>query len=99
MAKRTPRFEPPAGSRPNGNGLARHVDELASRYQLTRREVEVVHQLVLGLANKEIADRCSITEQTVKDHLKHVYQKTGVHQRTALLAKLLGMETVEAIQS
>jgi DNA-binding NarL/FixJ family response regulator len=50
-----------------------------------------VAELVLGgLSNKEIAARCRISELTVKDHLKHIYQKTGAHQRTALLARLLG---------
>jgi len=42
-----------------------------------------------GLSNKAIAAGCHITEQTVKDHLKHVYRKMGVHQRTAAIAKLL----------
>ncbi len=57
--------------------------------RLTRREKEIVYWLFYGCANKEIADRCKITVETVKDHLKHVYHKTGVHQRLALLARLL----------
>ncbi len=58
--------------------------------RLTGREKEIVYLLFQGCANKEIAGRCHITVHTVKDHLKHIYQKTGVHQRTALLALLLG---------
>ena len=59
-------------------------------YAGTRREREVVYLVLQGHANKEIADRCHITEQTVKDHLRHVYQKVGVHQRSALIARLVG---------
>ena len=65
-----------------GKGLHSHA--------LTDREREIVYLLLQGYANKEIGDRCHITEQTVKDHLRHVYQKVGVHQRTALIARLIG---------
>ena len=59
-------------------------------YSLTPREAFVAELLLCGLSNKEIAARCRISELTVKDHLKHIYQKTGAHQRMALLARLLG---------
>ncbi len=59
-------------------------------YRLTPREEQVVSQLLQGLTNKEIAARDLITEQTVKDHLKHAYRKIGVHQRIELLARVLG---------
>ena len=59
-------------------------------YSLTPRETFVAELLLRGLSNKEIAAHCRISELTVKDHLKHIYQKTGAHQRTALLARLLG---------
>jgi DNA-binding NarL/FixJ family response regulator len=60
-------------------------------YALTPREACVAELVLHGLSNKEIAAQCRISELTVKDHLKHIYQKTGAHQRTALLARLLGM--------
>lgn len=50
--------------------------------ELTGREVEVLHQLVKGLANKEIADALNITEYTVKDHLKNILGKLRVADRT-----------------
>ena len=59
-------------------------------YSLTPREACVAELVLRGLSNKEIAAQCCISELTVKDHLKHIYQKTGAHQRTALLARLLG---------
>ena len=64
--------------------------ETSRSYRLTPREGFVGSLLSQGCSNKEIAQRMGISEQTVKDHLKHVYQKVGTHQRTALLARLLG---------
>lgn len=59
------------------------------KYSLTERETEIVLLVLRGMSNKEIARSCSITEQTVKDHLKHAYGKVGVHQRSALYATVL----------
>ena len=58
-------------------------------YHLTRREEQIVGLLLNGLSNRQIAQRCRITEQMVKDHLKHIYRKMGVGQRIALIAALL----------
>lgn len=69
------------------------IDRLALVYRLTRREAVIVAAMVPGLSNKEIATRCGITEQTVKDHLKSVYAKVGVHQRMALLARVIALST------
>ena len=50
--------------------------------QLTPREEQVLRELAKGLANKQIADALSITEHTVKEHLKHIVRKLGVSDRT-----------------
>jgi DNA-binding NarL/FixJ family response regulator len=58
---------------------------LASRKlfeELTAREVQVLQLLVKGLANKQIGDLLSISEHTVKDHLKSVFGKLQVEDRT-----------------
>jgi DNA-binding CsgD family transcriptional regulator len=60
---------------------------------LTSREEEILVLVLMGFANKRVADHCCICEQTVKDHLRHAYQKIGIHQRTELLPWLLGFET------
>ncbi|HEX3800783.1 MAG TPA: response regulator transcription factor [Verrucomicrobiae bacterium] len=54
---------------------------------LTPREREVLELVVHGLANKEIADRLSLTVEAVRWHLKHVYQKLHVHSRTEAALK------------
>jgi len=58
---------------------------LASRKlfeELTQREVQVLQLLVKGLANKQIGEHLSISEHTVKDHLKSVFGKLQVEDRT-----------------
>jgi ATP/maltotriose-dependent transcriptional regulator MalT len=49
---------------------------------LTERELEVLRLLVVGLPNKEIAGTLVIAVGTVKAHLKHIYGKLDVHNRT-----------------
>ncbi|HEY3862077.1 MAG TPA: response regulator transcription factor [Verrucomicrobiae bacterium] len=58
---------------------------LASRKlfeELTSREEQVLQLLVKGLANKQIGDQLNISEHTVKDHLKSVFGKLQVMDRT-----------------
>ncbi len=49
---------------------------------LTPRELELLEHLVKGLSNKEIAQTMSLSENTVKYHIKHILQKLGVQNRT-----------------
>jgi RNA polymerase sigma factor (sigma-70 family) len=57
---------------------------------LTEREREVLDLLAQGLTNKEIAKRLVITTNTVKRHLKAVFEKLNVHTRSAATAKVAG---------
>jgi ATP/maltotriose-dependent transcriptional regulator MalT len=73
--------------------LARRVklnDELRAYKPsaLTNREREVLQLLAQGLANREIAKALFISEATVKIHIRHIFEKLGVHTRTeaALIA-------------
>lgn len=52
---------------------------------LTPRELEIVQRLCRGLRNKEIASQLSISEHTVKVHLRNIYAKLGVDGRLALV--------------
>ncbi len=54
-----------------------------SHYEaLTNREIEVLREIAKGRANKEIASALSISENTVKDHLKNILSKLHVAART-----------------
>jgi FixJ family two-component response regulator len=56
---------------------------------LTKREREVLELVAQGLSNKEIASALVITTNTVKRHLKSIFQKLRVHTRAAAAAKAI----------
>lgn len=64
------------GSRPQ------HIAELTEK--LTPREKEVALEAAKGLSNKQIARDLSITERTVKAHLKHIFERLQVKDRLQL---------------
>jgi DNA-binding NarL/FixJ family response regulator len=59
---------------------------------LSRRETEVLQALSKGLSNKEIGDELSINVETVRWHLKQIYDKLHVHGRTEAALKFLGLK-------
>lgn len=64
--------------------------------RLTPREREIVKLVCRGMKNKEIAEQLMITPGTVKVHLMHIFEKTGVKDRFELAvqgARLLGTDT------
>ena len=61
--------------------------DLSELERLTEREREVFDLLARGMTNKEIADALVITTNTVKRHLKAIFEKLEVHTRSAAAAK------------
>lgn len=54
------------------------LDDFMKRYQLTRREVEIIKMIGLELTSKEISDRLYISELTVSTHRKNILRKLNV---------------------
>src|SRR5207302_17552 len=79
-----------SGGAPMTSEIARMVVEafqkkpasLASADSLTIRESEILGLLSEGLSNKEIAERGKISYDTVRAHLRHIYEKLHVRGRT-----------------
>ncbi|MFO0706504.1 MAG: LuxR C-terminal-related transcriptional regulator [Nitrospira sp.] len=65
-----------------------NTDHAREKFQLTNREQAVVEHLAKGWTNKEIANALQITEQTVKEHIKHIMRKTTATTRTGILVQI-----------
>ena len=61
------------------------VDEEAS-LGLSTREIEVMSLIANGHTNGEIAAHLFLAEKTVKNHVRRIYSKLGVHTRPAAIA-------------
>jgi DNA-binding NarL/FixJ family response regulator len=60
-----------------------------SSYNLTDRETEIVRSLVDGDSYKMIATRYSISPNTVRNHLRNIYEKLQVHSKSEVVARAL----------
>ena len=49
---------------------------------LTKRELDVLKLLAVGMFNKEVGKRLEISERTVKNHVSNIFKKLGVTDRT-----------------
>lgn len=63
-------------------------------YQLTKREKEVLENLVKGLSYKMIANQIGTGIDTVRAHIKHIYEKLHVHSQTEAVAKAINEKIV-----
>ena len=64
-------------------------------FGLTPREMEILSTIVAGYTNKDIAEKFSISEPTVKHHLTNIFDKTGVSNRLELALFALNHHLVE----
>jgi DNA-binding NarL/FixJ family response regulator len=76
---------------PSTGGHERVVDMhlIKERLNLSDRELDVIKCLCRGDTNKEIAASLFISDLTVKGYLKQIYQKMGVHTRSAVVSAVL----------
>ena len=93
------------GGAPMSPSIARKVLQLlqtlpptpredAVDYRLSNREKDVLSCLVKGMSYKMIADACCISYETVRTHMKHIYEKLHVASMTEAVAKALQQKIV-----
>ncbi len=66
-----------------------------SSFGLTRRETEILATIVAGLSNKEIAQKFTLSEDTVKHHLTNIFDKVGVSSRLELALFAINNRLIE----
>lgn len=74
-----------AGNGPLPPDIQARLAERATHRPVTPRELEVIELISQGMRNKEIASALAITEETVQVHLRNIFAKLNVNDRTAAL--------------
>jgi len=69
------------------------LSQVSQQFNLTQREGETLGYLVHGLSSKEIANRMSVSPNTVKAFLRVIMIKTGVSSRSAIVGKIMMAQT------
>ncbi len=75
--------------------LAADAKVESGRTNLTLREIEIVEMLADGRGNRNIARALSISEETIKPHLRHIYEKLGASDRAQAVAIALRQHLIE----
>lgn len=68
---------------------------LSERYQLTKREKEILSIMAEGLSNKEIAKRLTLSTSTIQFHITNILSKFGVSKRTEAIYLALKQKLVK----
>jgi len=84
-----------AGRRHIPSDIAQEIALHAGDDALSEREVSVLRSVAEGMANKEIARKLSISEDTVKAHLKSIFAKLDVDDRTEAVTVALKRGIIE----
>ncbi len=71
-------------------------DDRKKRPSLSEREIEIVRLVAKGFSNDELAERLHLSPDTVKVHLRHVYEKLGVESRVEAVTEAMRTGLVEA---
>ncbi len=71
-----------AGRRRIDPGVAASLAEHMGQETLSQREIEILKQVAEGSRNKEIAAHLTLSEETIKSHMKNILEKLGASDRT-----------------
>ena len=71
-------------------------DDRKKRPSLSEREIEIIRLVAKGFSNDELAERLHLSPDTIKAHLRHVYEKLGVESRVEAVTEAMRTGLVEA---
>lgn len=63
-------------------------DDFIKNFSITKREQEIIIELLNGKSNKELAEALFVSEKTIETHLANIYRKVGVKNRLELFSRL-----------
>jgi two-component system NarL family response regulator len=63
------------------NNLAKQAEQRLNVPRLTDRELQVLRLVAQGLSNREVAEQLTISENTVKNHVRNILEKLHLHSR------------------
>jgi DNA-binding NarL/FixJ family response regulator len=75
--------------------VAHDARSSASRRSLTQRELQILEALADGLPNKTIAHQLALSEETIKSHLRSMYEKLGAADRAHAVSIALRQRLIE----
>jgi DNA-binding NarL/FixJ family response regulator len=70
-------------------------DSSGPREVLTQREIELLHLVAVGQSNKAIAQELSVSENTVKYHIRQILQKLNVQNRTEAVTAAMRLGLIQ----
>ena len=71
-------------------------DDRKKRPSLSEREIEIIRLVAKGFSNDELADRLHLSPETIKAHLRHIYEKLDVESRVEAVTEAMRTGLVEA---
>ena len=60
-------------------------EDFMQRHGISKRESEIITMILQGYSNRKVGETLFISSLTVKNHIYHIYQKTGVENKIQLL--------------
>ncbi|HEV3061312.1 MAG TPA: response regulator transcription factor [Vicinamibacterales bacterium] len=77
------------GKTPLSDGIKARLEERKSHKPLSARELQIVELIAQGMRNKEIATTLGISDETVPVHMRRLFAKLGVNDRSAVIGVAL----------
>ena len=65
--------------------MRRSAEEMGRQFMLSNREIEVLSLYALGHTQKRLAEELTVSQETIRTHIKRIYAKCGLHSRQELL--------------
>ena len=86
------------GDYPNGKGMPA-LTAVGQRYGLTERKMDILLGVALGLSDKEIASKLLLSKSTVKTHLRTIYHRLKIRNRTEAAAFVVAQDLLPELTS